>query len=628
MKRASKGYTGVDILLFPAIIVQGLIFQGKGSTVPGESCHIPTGAPSTSQPHLSSPPRSSIRQETEVPQPSSTHTHVADEAASTSVDDKHRGAATTVTSLDARQGSGNIDKTPYIPYDLPLSRVNTLKSDKGRMQHNELIDLVTKLSDVVLALETDLKQTKKVYGAAYTKLIIKVKKLEKTVKISQAKRKAKIVVPNGEVEMEDPSKQGRKIEEIDQDPDISLIQHDADIQKRYEQDMEFDFDVAKEDSTDEQVSTAAATVSTAGVDISPASPTRRVSTADDITMVETLVYIRRSATKTKDKCKGIMEESELAMTKTKRQQEQKRLGYEATMRLQEEARVEVDEKLTWRLQAKERDKYSEVDQAKMLVDLINRRKKYFAAKRDEEIRNKPMTQAQQRTYMCNYIKHMGSHTLQQLRRLSFDKIKELFDTTMKRVNTFIPMETERTSELAAGSSKRVAGEELDQGNMTPLHPRDQRHPLLRYEGQEYIDVVVHDYEDMLGTIFGRQVNMVHVLDFEGLTDEIRQAVTDKLRMAHTGLRGRFCLLVMYGDKFLRLEGLGWALTPDELEDPLRRLCHRLIAFGISRRGHAPKMAWVAPGSERQQVAAARAAQGDKEIPYEGVQADLAPVQAP
>ncbi|GKF52922.1 hypothetical protein Tco_0159832, partial [Tanacetum coccineum] len=51
---------------------------------------------------------------------------------------------------------------------------------------------------------------------------------------------------------------------------------------------------------------------------------------------------------------------------------------------------------------------------------------------------------------------MGSHTLQQLRGYSFDEIKELFETTMKRVNTFVPMETEvrgRTSKLAAGSSQ-------------------------------------------------------------------------------------------------------------------------------------------------------------------------------
>ncbi|GKG50265.1 hypothetical protein Tco_0521365, partial [Tanacetum coccineum] len=69
------------------------------------------------------------------------------------------------------KGSGNIDKTPSMPYDSPLLRVHTLRSDEGKIQHNELMDLVTKLSDKVVALETDLKQTKLTYGAAYTKLI-------------------------------------------------------------------------------------------------------------------------------------------------------------------------------------------------------------------------------------------------------------------------------------------------------------------------------------------------------------------------------------------------------------------------------------------------------------------------
>ncbi|GJR18274.1 hypothetical protein Tco_0966801 [Tanacetum coccineum] len=141
------------------------------------------------------------------------------------------------------------------------------------------------------------------------------------------------------------------------------------------------------------------------------------------------------------------------------------------------ARVEADEELSRRLQAKERNKYSEVDQAKMLVDLINQRKKYFAAQKAKAKRNKPMTQAQQRNYMINYIKHMGSHTLQQLKIYSFDELKELFENTMRNVTTFVPMEIEdrgRASELAArssqttiidsaevGSSKRAAEAEFD-----------------------------------------------------------------------------------------------------------------------------------------------------------------------
>ncbi|GJV39078.1 hypothetical protein Tco_1417518 [Tanacetum coccineum] len=93
------------------------------------------------------------------------HTNVADEAASIGVDVRYRGAATTFTGLEAGQGSGNIDKTPTMPHDSHLPRVNTLGSDEGRMQHNELMDLVTKLSDRIVALETDLTHTKKVYGA-------------------------------------------------------------------------------------------------------------------------------------------------------------------------------------------------------------------------------------------------------------------------------------------------------------------------------------------------------------------------------------------------------------------------------------------------------------------------------
>ncbi|GJX51679.1 hypothetical protein Tco_0278524 [Tanacetum coccineum] len=123
------------------------------------------------------------------------------------------------------------------------------------------------------------------------------------------------------------------------------------------------------------------------------------------------------------------------------------------------ARVEADEELTQKLQAEERDKYSEVDQARMLVDLINQRKRYFVAQKAKAKRNKPMTQAQQRTYMSNYIKHMGSHTLQQLKKLSFDEVKELFE----RVNIFTPMESDDTVlKVVAGSSKRDAEQELNQ----------------------------------------------------------------------------------------------------------------------------------------------------------------------
>nr|GEV59108.1 hypothetical protein [Tanacetum cinerariifolium] len=114
-------------------------------------------------------------------------------------------------------------------------------------------------------------------------------------------------------------------------------------------------------------------------------------------------------------------------------------------------RVEADEEVTQRLQAEEKEQYCEDDRTKMLVDLINQRKKFFAQQRAEAKRNKPMTQAQQRTYMSNYIKNMGSYTLKQLKKLPFEEIKELFEATMRRIQDFFPMERKSDKETDEAS---------------------------------------------------------------------------------------------------------------------------------------------------------------------------------
>nr|GEW56188.1 putative reverse transcriptase domain-containing protein [Tanacetum cinerariifolium] len=79
---------------------------------------------------------------------------------------------------------------------------------------------MTHLSKVFTHL--DVMRIKKVYSSALTKLILRVKKLERTVKTSKARKKARIVISEDE-DAEDPSKQGRSlIEELDMDVDISL----------------------------------------------------------------------------------------------------------------------------------------------------------------------------------------------------------------------------------------------------------------------------------------------------------------------------------------------------------------------------------------------------------------------
>ncbi|GJV71103.1 hypothetical protein Tco_1491098 [Tanacetum coccineum] len=191
------------------------------------------------------------------------------------------------------------EEASTMPHDSPLPRVYTLGSDEGSMTLNELTVLCTTLSKKVESLESDLKRTKLTYGVAYTKLIMKVKKLEHKVKPSKARRRVRLVVSEDEDDLEDPSKQGRKIAQIDEDEGITLVQMGAQTQGSHEHEMESDFDF----TTAEDVSTANVPVTTAGAEISIASPEVKtagvsaVDALDDITLVETLMEIRRSATK-------------------------------------------------------------------------------------------------------------------------------------------------------------------------------------------------------------------------------------------------------------------------------------------------------------------------------------------
>ncbi|GJU12855.1 hypothetical protein Tco_1135251 [Tanacetum coccineum] len=60
--------------------------------------------------------------------------------------------------------------------------------------------------------EDDLRKTKKTYSSEFTKLILKVKKLEARVKIGKSRRRAKVVLSEDDEDIaDDSSKQGRKL---------------------------------------------------------------------------------------------------------------------------------------------------------------------------------------------------------------------------------------------------------------------------------------------------------------------------------------------------------------------------------------------------------------------------------
>ncbi|GJZ00837.1 hypothetical protein Tco_0518266 [Tanacetum coccineum] len=94
---------------------------------------------------------------------------------------------------------------------------------------------------------------------------------------------------------------------------------------------------------------------------------------------------------------------------------------------------------------------------------MNKRKKHFAKLRAEVIRRKPPTKVQKRNQMSTYLKNMARFKHSQLKRKSYDEIQKLFDKEMKRVNTFMDMNSEvvKGSETRTEESSKRAGDELE-----------------------------------------------------------------------------------------------------------------------------------------------------------------------
>nr|GEX15435.1 hypothetical protein [Tanacetum cinerariifolium] len=137
--------------------------------------------------------------------------------------------------------------------------------------------------------------------------------------------------------------------------------------------------------------------------------------------------------------------------------------------------------------------------------------------------------------------------------------------------------------------------------MAPLPPREQRHPFLRYQGLEYIDVDIADFEERLERIYSREIHTVQVIDFQGMSELMRDGLFSRMKMEHRddasvvvftsrawegGARRQLSLR-----QFILAIGLH---TEEEMEslsfarDPVLRLCHRMMAHSIAERSQAPE----------------------------------------
>ncbi|GJS83730.1 hypothetical protein Tco_0750271 [Tanacetum coccineum] len=239
---------------------------------------------------------------------------------------------------------GECSGNPYEPQP-PLSTSQPINEEPipnvASSSHQKTQTLAS-LNKRKLLAGGDCNRPRLFIGKALTKLVKKVKKLEQQVKTDKTRKRSSMVVSDEELSAddieEDPSKQGR------------------------------------ENSND---STAGAGINTASPTISTASPT--------ISAAETLVYIRRSATK--DKGKGIMQETEQTKKMKKKVQIQMSIDEELAQKIHEDevARfeqskklIQADEDLAQRMLEEEKESQDIEERVRLLAEFNDKRKKIQA----------------------------------------------------------------------------------------------------------------------------------------------------------------------------------------------------------------------------------------------------------
>ncbi|GJS00330.1 retrovirus-related pol polyprotein from transposon TNT 1-94 [Tanacetum coccineum] len=125
-------------------------------------------------------------------------------------------------------------------------------------------------------------------------------------------------------------------------------------------------------------------------------------------------------------------------------------------------------------QSKEREELTDEEKAKLFMELMEKKRKHFAALRAQEKRNRPPTKAQKKTQMSTYLKHIDGYIYKQLKGKSFDEIQKLFDKEMKRVNTFVAMGSkvqenkEKKEEGREETAKEKESEEVEEDDEVKL----------------------------------------------------------------------------------------------------------------------------------------------------------------
>nr|GEX69647.1 hypothetical protein [Tanacetum cinerariifolium] len=263
------------------------------------------------------------------------------------------------------------------------------------------------------------------------------------------------------------SGEDREITDIDANEDIYLIivHKDKDIfgvndsngDEVIVEDIEISFDVAG-DLRGEEVFVLQEDPfkEVSDVDEVQATSTAKTTTAtiDDITLAKALMEIKcakpkTTAASTRLKDKGlIIHDQEKAPTPTVSSQQPshikdkgkgkmvkpepvKKFSKKDQLKLDEELALklhaEEEEEETQRLQADEQDELTDAEKAKLFMEFLEKRRKFFAAKRAEEKGNITLTRAQQRTIITKMVEESSKKAEAEITQKDSEELKKCLE---------------------------------------------------------------------------------------------------------------------------------------------------------------------------------------------------------
>ncbi|GKF79329.1 hypothetical protein Tco_0234897, partial [Tanacetum coccineum] len=200
--------------------------------------------------------------------------------------------------------------------------------------------------------------------------------------------------------------------------------------------------------------TANVPVSTADGEISTVSP-------DDSTATEALVYIRRCASKAKDKGKAIMQESEPPKKLKKRVQVQLSIDEELAKKVQEEEQARFNAEQEAKAMAEQEQERINFEAALELQRQLDKREEVPAkATQTHDIdwsdpavlryhaqQNRSFSVAKVRKNMVMYLKNQGGYKLRHFKGMSYEYIRPIFEKVWEQNQAFIPMGSEIEKEV-------------------------------------------------------------------------------------------------------------------------------------------------------------------------------------